>query len=236
MPEDGIELRRHQNILSYEQIRQVVEKAVELGINKVRLTGGEPLVRKGITDLVSILSVIPGIVDLAMTTNGTLLAPLARSLREAGLHRLNISLDSLDRDEYRRITRGGNLGDVLDGIEAALTVGFPIKINSVRSAKSTNIEAVRRFCQERGMQLQLIREYSLTEAKHDGGTFDRPSPCEECNRLRLLADGTLKPCLHSDIEIPVDMEDIASSLEETVQAKPKKGSVCTARGIAQIGG
>ncbi len=238
MPEEGLELRRHDDILSYEEIVRIASVAVEMGITKIRLTGGEPLVRRNVASLVRRLAEIEGVEDLAMTTNGTLLAPVAAELKDAGLHRLNISLDTLDPDEYFRITRGGRVDDALAGIEAAKAAGFPIKINTVRPDvdRTGEVEKIRLFCERNGLKLQLIKQYSLTEAKKDSGLFDRPSPCEECNRLRLLADGTLKPCLHSDVEIPIDLEAIESSIEETVNAKPKRGTVCNERGIAQIGG
>jgi len=117
MPAKGIKLKRADEILSYEKIIQIVRKAAKLGIYKIRLTGGEPLVRKNISYLVSQLKRLEGIREVSMTTNGILLASMASELKEAGLDRLNISLDSLDPELYKYITRGGNVNRVLEGIE-----------------------------------------------------------------------------------------------------------------------
>ncbi|MGD9001732.1 MAG: radical SAM protein, partial [Anaerolineae bacterium] len=124
MPEEGVPWRPHDAVLRYEEIEIIVRAAAELGISKVRLTGGEPLVRLGIVDLVRQIARIPGIDDLAMTTNGVLLARYVRDLVDAGLHRVNISLDTLDAERFRRITRCGDLADVLAGIEAAQQAGL----------------------------------------------------------------------------------------------------------------
>lgn len=132
MPEEGIEQRRHDEILSFEDIERVVRMAAKLGIRHVRFTGGEPLVRKGMTDLVRACSRIEGIEDVALTTNGVLLPVFARELKAAGLSRVNISLDTLDADAYRMMTRCGNLDDALAGVDAALAAGFdPVKLNTV---------------------------------------------------------------------------------------------------------
>ena len=132
MPETGIKLVPHENILSFEEIRDFVRVGVGLGIRKVRLTGGEPLVRKGIVQLVEMLAATPGIKDLGMTTNGILLDRYATDLAAAGLHRVNISLDSLDAGNFKYITRVGQLDSVLSGIEAAQEAGLnPVKINCV---------------------------------------------------------------------------------------------------------
>ena len=132
MPEKGICKVEHENILSLEEICEIAKVFVSLGVNKIRLTGGEPLTRKGLVELVEKLGKLDGIKDLAMTTNGILLKKYARDLKLAGLNRVNISLDTLDESKYSQITRGGRLKDVLDGIEVAKTVGLtPIKINTV---------------------------------------------------------------------------------------------------------
>ncbi|MDD5694804.1 MAG: radical SAM protein, partial [Bacteroidales bacterium] len=120
MPEEGVVPLKHSDILSYEEILEVVGVAIESGIQKIRITGGEPLVRKGVVSLVSRVSSLKGIRDLSMTTNGILLEEFARPLKDAGLHRINISLDTLDPDRYRQLTRGGDITRVLKGIMAAL--------------------------------------------------------------------------------------------------------------------
>ena len=132
MPSEGIPLIPHSEILSYEEIGAIVQTAAGLGIDKIRLTGGEPLVRMKLPELIRMLSQIEGIEELSLTTNGTLLKHYALELKQAGLKRVNISLDSLRADRFRCITRHGELGDTLGGIEAARKVGFdPIKINMV---------------------------------------------------------------------------------------------------------
>jgi len=132
MPEEGIPLKPHHELLTFEEITRIVKIAASLGITKIRLTGGEPLTRKGIVDLVRMIASVPGIEDLAMTTNGVLLPTFAYKLKEAGLKRVNVSLDTLKPERFRRITRVGNLEDVLKGIEEARKAGLtPIKINMV---------------------------------------------------------------------------------------------------------
>jgi len=135
MPQEGISQFGHAEVLRYEEIGRVAEMAAGKGISKIRITGGEPLVRKDVVQLVRQLARIQGIRDLSMTTNGVLLTEFAQELRQAGLHRINISMDSLDPEKYRRITRGGNLSRVWSGIEAAQQAGLaPIKINVVAIA------------------------------------------------------------------------------------------------------
>jgi cyclic pyranopterin phosphate synthase len=132
LPLEGVPWRPHAEILRFEEIAAVVQAAAALGISKVRLTGGEPLVRAGIVELVAMLAAIPGLDDLSMTTNGALLARHAADLRRAGLRRVNVSLDTLDPERFQRITRLGRLADVLAGIAAAQEAGLlPVKLNTV---------------------------------------------------------------------------------------------------------
>lgn len=143
MPEKGVPLLSHTNILSYEEITRVVRVVAQLGIRKVRLTGGEPLVRDGLGDLVSMLSDIPGVDDLSMTTNGVLLARHAQDLAQRGLKRVNVSLDSLVPEKYRTITQSGKLENVWEGIAAAEKAGLtPIKINVVVLRDFNDVEVV----------------------------------------------------------------------------------------------
>ena len=132
MPPEGVPFKPHEDILSYEDMAFFVEAAVELGISKVRITGGEPLVRKGTADLVRLIRAIPGIRDISLTTNAVLLPRHAQELKDAGLDRVNISVDSLDPERYRELTRGGSLESALEGVETALRTGLdPVKINVV---------------------------------------------------------------------------------------------------------
>jgi cyclic pyranopterin phosphate synthase len=132
MPEQGVEKACHSDILSVEEIEELVRATVDCGIRKVRVTGGEPLVRKGIVEICRRIASIPKVEELCITTNGTLLPEYAAKLRDAGVSRLNISLDTLDEDKYKMITRQGSLSDVLVGIDAAFKAGFDaIKINTV---------------------------------------------------------------------------------------------------------
>ncbi len=239
MPEEGVPFLPHDAILRHEEIVAIVTEAVALGITKVRLTGGEPLVRKGIVDLVRMIVTIPGVETVAMTTNGILLPQFAASLKEAGLHRLNISLDTLNPERYRLLSRVGSLSKVFAGIDAAGAAGFTdTKINMVvlPDTSPAEIAEMKRFCSNRGLILQRIAAYRLEEVKGDYVGVERPLPCGECNRIRLLADGTLKPCLHSNIEIPVRSGSIREALIETIERKPEFGTVCNNRSMVQIGG
>ncbi|HAE91030.1 GTP 3',8-cyclase MoaA [Tissierella praeacuta] len=132
MPEKGVSKFSHEEILTLEEVYEITKVFVELGVNKIRFTGGEPLIRKGIIDLIYKVSKLDGVKDLAMTTNGILLKEYAKELKKSGLNRVNISLDTLDEEKYSLITRGGKLKNVLEGIEEAKKVGLtPIKINTV---------------------------------------------------------------------------------------------------------
>ncbi len=238
MPEDGIPLKPYQEILRYEQIRDIVRTAVTIGVNKIRLTGGEPLIKRDIECLVKMIAGIEGIKHLGMTTNGILLTKKAPLLKKAGLQSLNISLDTLDSIKYKRITRIGNIDTVLSGINTAIDLGFPIKINMVIFDDTTKQEItdMSSFCKEKGINLQLIRRFDLNHNKKTDSKYQRPPLCSECNRIRLLSDGTLKPCLHSNDELKVDFKDIKGSLIRAIKAKPALGKSCTIRNISQIGG
>jgi cyclic pyranopterin phosphate synthase len=229
------------DILSYEQIESLTEVAAGMGIRKVRLTGGEPLMRKDVEHLVAKLAAIQGIAQVCMTTNGSLLAAKAAQLKQNGLARLNISVASLDAERYRRITGGGHLRQVLAGVDAARDVNFPaIKINMVVLDDTTeeDIEQMAAFCRRRGLQLQTIMRFSLYNRADLSRRLqtERPPECSKCNRLRLTADGFLKPCLFSDDEIRVDFGDIAGSIRRAVAEKPVNGNSCRNRVMSQIGG
>jgi len=132
MPPEGVPKLSHSDILSYEDLHRIACQAVGLGLDKIRITGGEPLVRKGVVGFLEKLAAIPGLTELVLSTNGVLLRQMARDLRRAGVQRLNVSLDSLKPETFARITRGGDLQQVLDGLDAAAQAGFPpVKINMV---------------------------------------------------------------------------------------------------------
>jgi GTP 3',8-cyclase len=159
MPEEGVEYMPHSEILTFEEIQRFVRVAVSLGVTKVRVTGGEPLVRKGLPVLIRMLADIPGIKDLALTTNGVLLAKHAEALYAAGLRRLNVHLDTLDRERFLRITRRDELHQVLEGIDVARRLGFgPIKINAVavKNLVEPDIVPLAHFGREHGMEIRFI--------------------------------------------------------------------------------
>ncbi len=238
MPEEGIPLIPHERILSYEQIEKIAQAAVSLGFDKIRLTGGEPLVRKGIAGLVSMLAKIPGLKTLSMTSNGTLLSPFADGLAAAGLSSINISLDTLKADRYRELTRGGNVSDAVAGIRAARRAGLPVKLNVVvpPEADGSDLEGIRTFAETESCQVQTIRQYRLDETKRSDVQFMRPPPCGDCDRIRLLANGLLKPCLHGDASVAIDFNDIAQGIRDCVSMKPPCGTSASGHIVSSIGG
>ena len=159
MPEEGVKFLPKPEILSFEEIARVARVAARLGIRKIRLTGGEPLLRKDIHVLIAELAAIPGIEDLALTTNGLLLAEQAEALHRAGLRRLNVHLDTLDRERFLRITRRDELHRVLEGIDLCLRLGFgPLKINAVavKDLVEPDIVPLARYGRERGVEIRYI--------------------------------------------------------------------------------
>lgn len=315
MPPEGVAPRRHDEILRYEEIVRLVGAAMPLGIRRIRLTGGEPLARKDAIDLVRGLAALPGLEEISMTTNGTLLAPVATKLAEAGLRRVNISLDSLRPELFRRLTRGGDLRRVLAGIEAALAAGLvPVKLNTVVMAGVNDEEVpdLARLTLTRDVHFRFIEFMALGASAGRGGyvpsrrlwervqplieeaggleetsvpgsgpartwrlrgargTFGFISPvsdkfCDRCNRLRLTADGFLRPCLLSTREVDVkgplragaSDAELAGLFRQAVALKPAEqefpqvgpglcggaqaqaeayGESCGARYMSQIGG
>jgi len=159
MPEEGVSYMPHAEILTFEEIDRFVRVAVSLGVTKIRVTGGEPLVRKGLPVLIRMLARIPGIQDLALTTNGVLLAKHAVELYQAGLRRLNVHLDTLDRERFFQITRRRDFDKVLEGLDVAQQTGFgPIKLNvvAVKNLVEPDIVPLARFGRERGMEVRYI--------------------------------------------------------------------------------
>ena len=226
MPAEGVALVRRADILTFEEIAQVVTCAVGLGIRKVRLTGGEPLVRKGIATLVSMLAGIPGVQDLAMTTNATLLAAHAEALKRAGLQRLNISLDSLDPERYRAITRGGTVADALAGIAAAEAAGFTtIKLNCVveQSREEPDARGVAAFAAQHGLAIRFITRMKLDTGHFSTVDGGEGGNCRACNRLRLTSDGRIFPCLFNDCCFSIRERGIEQALRAAIAHKPERG-------------
>ncbi len=283
-------------ILSYEEIRRITQAAASIGNHKERPTGGEPLVRLHLSDLISMLSQVKGIDDISCTTNGTLLSKYADELKEAGLKRINVSLDTLRKDRFERITRRGRLEDVLSGIEAAHRAGLnPVKINMVvlRGINDDEIIDFARMSLSEGWHIRFIecmpfegakvealktvsvaeirelisslgdlepckfetgngpaKYYRLPRAK---GTIGFISPlsepfCENCNRLRITADGQLLPCLLANDKLDLkavlrngaNFEELTDLIEQAVIIKPERHylreGVTPGTPMCQIGG
>lgn len=269
MPEEGICKLRHEDILTEDEMIGAVETASSLGIGKLRITGGEPLVKKNILSICERAAAIPGIREVCLTTNAIHLKRLAEGLRKAGIDRLNISLDTLSPEKYRYMTRGGNLQKALDGIEAALRAGFrKIKINTVliggfnddeiRSlAELTrrwpvdvrfielmpmpgqHVFSAEAFVPDTKVQQELdelvpvpqdggvARLWKLPDARGNVGLI---SPvfnefCARCNRIRLTADGKLKPCLHAAAEYPIKglpPQQVREQFIRAINGKPRR--------------
>lgn len=251
IPAGGVPMLRHEDVCSFEELARITEACCELGVTKVRLTGGEPLVRRGLPGLVRMLRAVPGVRDLALTTNATLLAPVAAELAEAGLDRVNVSLDSLRPERYAAITRGGRLADALAGIKAARAAGLdPLKLNCVLmgGVNDDEVADIAGIARDHALDVRFIELMPIGEAARwprarfvpaeavlevapelgpvagdDGGPardgvaelFSAPGwagrvglirPmshrfCAGCTRIRVTADGRLKPCLHSADEV-----------------------------------
>lgn len=195
--------------------------------------------RRDIETLVSMLAEIDGIEDLALSTNGILLADHAWSLAGAGLDRVNVSLDTVNPDTYRRITGGGGIHRVFAGIEAARTAGLePVKLNCVVKSSSSEPDAreVARFAKENGLDVRFIRRMDFmtgTFSIVEGGSG---GDCRRCNRLRLSCDGQIRPCLFSDAGFSIRDFGVSPALEQAILCKPEKGAPCRESWIRAIGG
>lgn len=239
MPPGGISLLRREEILSFEEIVDVVRVGVRLGITKIRLTGGEPLVRRGIVHLVELLAGIAGITEITMTTNGILLPAFARKLKDAGLKRINISLDAIDPVRFREITGGGDIERVYAGIEAAMEAGLlPVKINVVRLHDDDEkyIEQVKEYAKVKGLQVRTIHRMNLKTGEFyhvDGGDGGN---CKKCNRLRLTASGMIIPCLFSNQEFSVRQLGVMEAFTRALEAKPLHGTRNNRNDFYNIGG
>jgi cyclic pyranopterin phosphate synthase len=296
-PPEGVQLISHEEILRYEEILTIIGLARDLGVRKLRITGGEPLVRRGVLDFVSRLTRMDGIEDVGLTTNGVLLAYMARDLRNAGLTRVNISLDSMRRETFKQITGADFLENVLEGISCALKEGFdPVKINVVllEGINEADIPAFARLTLDRPVDVRFIERmpFGVDPSPRSPGSFSadnafemirqqvgEPRPvdrdrrsgpatmfslpgalgrigiidpvtghfCGTCNRLRLTARGTLRPCLLGPLEIDIKTalrngappETLTEIIRRAVLAKPAGQPSCPARlrdGMNQIGG
>ena len=239
MPEHGIELLKHEDILSIEEIVSFTKVAVKNGIDKVRITGGEPLVRKNVVYLIRLLAKIDGIKDLSLTTNGVLLKEFAKPLKDAGLQRVNISLDTVDPERFRDITRGGDFDRVVQGIAAAEAVGLsPIKINCVVNKSSDEPDAlgVKAFCNTRKCNVRFIHQMNLETGEYspvEGGTGGN---CVICNKLRLSSDGNLRPCLFNDLSFNVRKLGYEKAIRMAIEAKPECGTKSVQNKFNVIGG
>ena len=267
MPEEGVCKRSHHEMMSEDEVVTAVKVAASLGIHKVRLTGGEPLVKRNIVSICRRVAAVEGIKEVCMTTNGILLPQLTKQLREAGVNRLNLSLDTLDPEKYAYITRIGQLAHFQAGLEAALEAGFDkVKINAVLIGgfNDNEIEALADLTMQYPVDMRFIelmpiqdhdefgesayvpyskvleklpqavpvpkdggvaKLYRLPGAKGNIGLISPINAhfCGECNRIRLTADGKLKPCLHGAEEYSIkglNFDDMKAVFEQAIWSKP----------------
>jgi cyclic pyranopterin phosphate synthase len=239
MPAEGVKQLKHEDILSFDEITDIVKQGVKYGINKVRITGGEPLVRRGIVNLIEMIWKIEGVKDLSMTTNAILLDAYAEDLKKAGLQRLNISLDTMNAEKFKEVSRGGDINQVFKGIAAAKKAGLsPIKINCVvwKSSEEEDAQEVAKYCKENKLQVRFIHQMNLSTGEFsvveggDGGN------CSQCNRLRLTANGDFKPCLFSDLAYNVRKLGVEEAFNLAIGNKPKTGTYNKSGDFFNIGG
>lgn len=290
MPEDGVCKKRHEDMLTEDEMIDAVAAAASLGIKKLRITGGEPLVKKNIVSICRRAAEIPGIDELCLTTNGILLPELANPLHEAGLDRVNISVDTLRPDRFSYITRQGELKDAMRGIDAALDAGFDrVKLNSVLIGgfNDDEIRDIAELTKKLPLDVRFIelmpmydsgdfgekafipaervlevlpeaeplphdkgvaRLYKLPDARGSIGLISPLSAhfCFSCNRVRITADGKIKPCLHSAAEYCIkglDRDGMTDVIRTAIWNKPEwhgelsyKDRSRAERNMNQIGG
>ncbi len=239
MPAEGIKLLEHKDVLTFDEIVAVVKTSVEYGIDKIRLTGGEPLVRKGIVDLVAMIWNVLGVKDLSMTTNGILLEKYAQQLKDAGLQRVNISLDTIRPEKFKEITRVGDISQVFAGIEAAKKAGLsPIKINCVvwESSEEKDAQEVANFCRENDLQVRFIHQMNLKTGEFSVVEGGEGGNCKNCNRLRLTANGNIKPCLFNDLAYNVRELGVEEAFLLAIRNKPRVGTYNKSGDFYNIGG
>lgn len=239
MPECGVETMSHDKVVRFEEIVEVVKAAVSIGISKFRITGGEPLVRKGIVTLVKMIHDVPGVKELVMTTNGILLEKYAKELAAAGMGRVNVSLDTVDPEEYHTITRTGSLEQVFKGLDAAEKHGLtPIKLNCViqHSSDEKHAQEVRAFAEKRGYHVQFIHQMNLEAGEFSKVEGGHGGDCPNCNRLRLTADGLVHPCLFSNKGYDIRTLGAKEALVQAIKNKPETGSCNVSGKFYNIGG
>jgi len=272
MPEKGIDKKSHDDMLRFEDTIKILKASALLGVKKVRFTGGEPLVVKDIDKLIYETSRIPGIDDIAITTNAILLGDMVEDLKEAGLKRVNISLDTLKAERFKRITRGGDIEGVFNAIDKCLSLGIkPVKINAVmiKGINDDEIEDLIYLTKKLPVNIRFIElmpigeglEYykdgfisaedvicqfpelvplsntasstaKLYKLPNSKGSVGFISPlsckfCSSCNRIRLTASGTIKPCLHSEEEFDLKKElnneiRLIAELKRIIYNKPSQ--------------
>ena len=296
MPEKGVDNIPHGEILRYEEILEITKAATELGINRFRISGGEPLLRKGVESFLKELANQKGTSRVSLTTNGLLLAQKAEALASAGLNAVNVSLDSMNGERMSRLCGGGSPRQIINGIDAALAASLKVKVNTVllRPVLDELLDFIS-FSEERQIPIRFIEfmpldretaERTGEEAiavpllietlKKLGELVSEPGPegcgpskyyrltgrnatigiisaitspfCDTCNRIRLTADGRLKPCLASSVELDVKtalregatIEELKGLLRQTIEAKPKAHQLAEGevpqRCMSKIGG
>ena len=268
MPAEGVCLKEHKEMLTEDEMITAVEAAASLGVKKLRITGGEPLVKRNIVSICRRAAAVEGIKEVCLTTNGLMLPKLAKDLKDAGVKRINLSLDTLDPEKYAYITRIGTLDDFMAGLNAALDAGFEkIKINAVLIGgfNDDEIPQLAELTRQYPVDMRFIEMMPMYDsgdfkeasfvpntrvlealpdavpAESDGGVaklYRLPgalgnvgliSPlnahfCGTCNRIRLTADGKIKPCLHSNAEYSIkgmDFDGMKAELEKAIWNKPQ---------------
>lgn len=299
MPAEGVPWKPRGEILTYEELLRIVRVSARIGIDQIRITGGEPTVRRNVVDFIRELAKIPGVRDLSMTTNGLLLPHLAQPLYDAGLRRINVSIDTLQPEKFKEVTRTGNLEHVMNGVRAAMAVGMqPVKINAVvmRGINDEDVPALAQLtvdmgvdmryieympvgvsweeCEKRlvtgsqmreriraaGMELEQVppdypeepaRYWRIKGARGRIGfitTLSEPF-CATCNRIRLTADGKLRPCLNCEDEVDLKSvlrnggndDDLIAVFREAARRKwaghqLRQHATAVNRVMSQIGG
>ena len=267
MPEEGVCKKNHAQMLTEDEIVTAAEVAASLGIRKIRITGGEPLVKKNIVSICRRIAAVEGVEEVCLTTNGILLPKLGKALKEAGVKRINLSLDTLDPEKYTHITRIGKLEDFRAGLDAAFEAGFEkVKVNAVLIGgfNEDEIVTLSNLTREYPLDMRFIelmpilnsdefgeaayvpysrvleklpeavpvesdggvaKLYRLPGAKGNIGLISPVSAhfCGACNRIRLTADGKLKPCLHAEEEYNIkglDFDGMKAVIEQAIWNKP----------------